>query len=627
MSKTILIVFALLLLSALPARATDTRFVDWLYMEPNEGGSSAGHVAVAFGDRTYAFQRSPAGRLVLERDGTEHARWRYAVLGNRPIHRSRVAVSEVAFERLREGFNRRYLIEQEDLARLDRLAAARQLFRLLLARARDRDVTDGLAIEGGGYFRRSPSRASSPALSALGAAVVAAHGADFVADRLAALRATLAALAPDAGGDVHEDIDEDVDDDVNDERFAARYLATTTAILALEVLRDAPPLDAEAIRSADDVPLDTNETAALARYAERLTTELTRLAASIRSDFGFPLLIGMARLAALERSLATGRLIVLDAYPVQAARLPYALLMKSADAARGLRDDACADLVASRHRFVGTPEPSEREYARLESAANRCLELTRAIADGRDVRLSGDALVPTRPSSVTALVVPTVPVDRLAAAERRAADGAEAAVRDFDDRHRYDLVRRNCVTETFRTIDDVLGPEAAEALGARLTPDGGLRMIPAVSNRAVARRWRVAASDTMPSYRQARVAAMTRTGNPLAVRLRESNVLTSTVYRPSRDDSTFLFFTDDVRLLRPLLGAANLGVGIGASVLGLPRAPFDSGTALGAGLRGVLWSLPELVFLNVRKGSFDHVARNDPPAAPPSRESPPPSPR
>lgn len=94
-------------------------------------------------------------------------------------------------------------------------------------------------------------------------------------------------------------------------------------------------------------------------------------------------------------------------------------------------------------------------------------------------------------------------------------------------------------------------------------------------------------------------------------------MVTSTIYRRSGDDSTFLFFTDDLVLLRPLLGAANLAVGIGASVVGLAQSPLDRGAALSAGLRGVMWSVPELFFVNVRKGSFDHVARSAPPDAPP----------
>jgi hypothetical protein len=36
-------------------------------------------------------------------------------------------------------------------------------------------------------------------------------------------------------------------------------------------------------------------------------------------------------------------------------------------------------------------------------------------------------------------------------------------------------------------------------------------------------------------------------------------------------------------------------------------APFDDGRRLRAGFHGAFFSLPELVFANVRKGSFDAV--------------------
>ncbi|MEO6027884.1 MAG: hypothetical protein ABIR79_13555 [Candidatus Binatia bacterium] len=223
-------------------------------------------------------------------------------------------------------------------------------------------------------------------------------------------------------------------------------------------------------------------------------------------------------------------------------------------------------------------------------------------------------------------MVPDVAPALLAAAADAATVTARRYATAFDDLYRYDLVRRNCVTETFHTIDAVLGADAEAALGGRVAINEW-RAIPAIATRAVRRTWRVTASDTTPSYRQERVAALARAGNPVAVRLRESNTLTSTVYRRSLDDSAFLFLTDDVLLLRPLLGAANLGVGVGASVLGVLQAPLDRGAGLRAGLRGVLWSVPELFFVNVRKGSFDWVARRESTDAPPWRESPLPSPR
>jgi hypothetical protein len=87
--------------------------------------------------------------------------------------------------------------------------------------------------------------------------------------------------------------------------------------------------------------------------------------------------------------------------------------------------------------------------------------------------------------------------------------------------------------------------------------------------------------------------------------LRESNVVTSTLYRVQPQDSIFLFFTDDLVAPRPLFGAANLLTGLAASAVGLAMWPVDGGETLWAGLRGALFSLPELVFHNIRKGSFD----------------------
>ena len=131
--------------------------------------------------------------------------------------------------------------------------------------------------------------------------------------------------------------------------------------------------------------------------------------------------------------------------------------------------------------------------------------------------------------------------------------------------------------------------------------------------RAVNDTWSVTERTTVPSYRRARLDEMTRAEPAVRVGLRESNVLTSTVYRRNADDSFFLFFTDDVAALRPVFGTVNLAAGLGATAVGLPLLPVDGGHTLLAGLRGALFSLPELVFVGVRKGSFDHVPRDQSP--------------
>lgn len=111
------------------------------------------------------------------------------------------------------------------------------------------------------------------------------------------------------------------------------------------------------------------------------------------------------------------------------------------------------------------------------------------------------------------------------------------------------------------------------------------------------------------SRRRAGLAKLYEEEHPVRVFLRESNTLTSTLYPRNPRDSAFLFFTDDVVVTRPLFGAVNLLVGVATSAAGLARLPFDGGEMLWAGVRGTVFSLPELFFQNIRKGSFAYAER------------------
>jgi hypothetical protein len=96
--------------------------------------------------------------------------------------------------------------------------------------------------------------------------------------------------------------------------------------------------------------------------------------------------------------------------------------------------------------------------------------------------------------------------------------------------------------------------------------------------------------------------------------LREASPLTSRLAVNARRDSIFLFYADGLPLLRPPLGALNLATGLGAALAGVALAPFDGGDTAVAGLRGVLFSVPELGFIAIRKGSFEWVPPAERPA-------------
>ncbi|HUP36265.1 MAG TPA: hypothetical protein VNC82_12585, partial [Candidatus Limnocylindria bacterium] len=225
---------------------------------------------------------------------------------------------------------------------------------------------------------------------------------------------------------------------------------------------------------------------------------------------------------------------------------------------------------------------------------------------------------------------------------RAAASRAEAAyLAALRRRHGYHLVSRNCVTEIFRQIDAAFAAaadiskagagtaasraraESIRRLGGHVDAGAGLHFIPAAADLAVAERYAVAARLELPSLRHRRLDLMYQAEPGPLVFLRESNTVTSTAYRRHPEDSVFLFFTEGAVISRPILGALNLVTGIGAAAAGLATLPVDGGGLLRAGLRGVVFSLPELAFFNIRKGSFDavdsHRDAERAPAGPPGR--------
>jgi hypothetical protein len=191
-----------------------------------------------------------------------------------------------------------------------------------------------------------------------------------------------------------------------------------------------------------------------------------------------------------------------------------------------------------------------------------------------------------------------------------AAATADEAHRRFLERLReiypYSVVSRNCATELVRALNSSFRDEAnaRRALGAAIDPDSVSSRIPFRLFAEASSSYRIASSDVLPSYRQRKLARWSTVEDPWLIYLAESNTATSSIYRTKPGDTSFLFFTDDVLWLRPAYGAANLSYGLLQAGAGMITAPLDHGARMSEGLRGALFSLPELAFVNIRKGSF-----------------------
>lgn len=616
-----------------------SRLIDYLYVEANEGDSSGGHAAIRFEKRTFHFQHDNYGKIrirSLDSAAFDHI---YAILGNRTIHESSISVSEETYQLLRDAFARFVIIQEAQLDIQDARQRDIALFEFLLKHARSRSSGEdapGLPLKGIGYFLpdgsaypevQSPPGDSvgatppSQALIKLRERISTTYGENFIEQRIEQTRAALRGMDLRVPSPSTAEIARDAYPTIA-ASASSSYEDALLALYALEILQNAPALRPDTFWTPENTAfrIDAQEQHFLADFAGQLHNDLVRLATSSRGDWGFPLIAGMARLAALEKSLLSGRLVLLDIFPGSAQRqerqpsagFSYLPEMKSETAQAFLQ---------KRNEFFKSKHAVESDYASLERIGNQLAELERALISGTLPRRLPEFPLPYRTVWRNDLVFP----DMDQAALQRELEAARAAENDYAGAlsrlYSYDLFRRNCVTEIFTSINGTLERLASDAgetnrttrdeslrrLGGFVDASQGFTFVPFVSADAVDACYSVTARKERPSYRASKLAEMKKHESPLRVFLRESNTLTSTIHRPAPGDSPFLFFTDDTIILRPLFGTFNLLVGIGKSLFGLAAMPLEGTRHLRSGIKGILFSLPELAFMNLRKGSLEYI--------------------
>ena len=347
--------------------------LDYLAIRANEGGSAGGHAAIRFGAETFHFEHAE-GLLRLEREDSLRFQHVYRTLQNRDIDLSRIPVSRETYRLLRDTFRRRALVQERQLAIAAEYERDARLLESLLG------DDPGLEVRGAGFFEAREAAADAGAatgeLIALRGRIEALHGPDFLARRAAEVDRALAALEP-RGAEANAialSADRYPEPPVS---YSRRVEDALAARLALALLAHPRPLAPQALaRGWQELPLDPTESDRLRELSAALRERMARLAASAREDWGYPLLLGMARLAALETSLRSQRLALLDPFPAQSRTLEITAPRRAH--LRDLLAEASAGLAATRERLRTQEGWREAEWSALEAAAGRWLELRAA---------------------------------------------------------------------------------------------------------------------------------------------------------------------------------------------------------------------------------------------------------
>ena len=642
--KPVFINAALIALFQCSAPASAISF-EYLYVEASEGNSSGGHSAIQFGDEIYHYQHHDSGLIRLLRQDKPEFHFLYRFLQNRRIHLSHIEVSEDTFDMLRERFKLQFLAQDLQFKQLNALHKDHVLLRRLLSKQSsdeafpDADASSVLRLKGVGLFYAEQELDNHPKdvriknvngvqfqssrmIETLRKKIAQKYGQDYLSQRREQITTRIKTLTPSHWPAVKSILSKDnFPPAINS--FADSYEDYLTGLVAIKVLEEEQPLRPDAFFITRE-SVSPEEKEVLEKLRDQMTSNLLKSVNSGRPDWGYAVLVNMARFVAVDLSLQLGLWVFIDDFAMDTEWISVDQFAQYAEQMQTQINDAQANLAQTRKALLNSGGFNEANYSKLEMSANRYFELLKGRQQNA-IRYMGEKALPTKSISLPDWIFPELTEQQLRTALNELDDYESKLLEELAEHYRYDLLTRNCVTELFRTIDqallqqnkmdidqstqvELLIKESTKRLGGNISAT--YNFVPFVSFQSVQEHYKVTTSALLNSYRGQQLEKLYARNNGLMVALRESNTFSSTLYPYNPDDAFFVFFTDDSLVLRPIFGLFNTAAGIGQSVFGFLSWPFDAGKNLKSGATGVLMSLPELFFFNMRKGSYKYLSYN-----------------
>jgi len=620
-----LIPLLLLLCCPVPDGHCADKSIDYIYIDSSVDEAAGGHAAIRLAETVFHYQFYDDGYFLLEKTPWDEFRYQYNDRQNRTLAIASIPVDETTFATVKQHFLAQYLVQERRFEILDELKRE-ETFLATLAVNKPQ-----VPIRGLGFF--APETTDAIHLQSLQDRIAARLGPDFLAKLHAdlAVRCREAARKLKATQVTYGSLDP-YEPTLAYQSGIQEYLELRTLYEAAEVvftgraLCDDSLIDNGPIMAA----LDDRERRQLENYRQDLQNSIIGLLQKGAPGNGRAILVQTAQYLAIDRSLATGRLITLDTFSDDISLIPLDKLVLTQVAAANrnsggptasgsaesdgsagsyynlLLQERLKVVQDARRSFQQEKQHPALAYAMLEAAQVQLHELIDAKQTNRELRVQNGLMAPGKIRIVHDSRLPT-------------ASDAAAMLTATREYHRllqekllqtygYNLFTKNCVTELFVTLYSSFpsGEDARLALGGYVDPESSMFFVPFLSFGMVRDAFSQSSARTLPSFRHRYLADRVKIDGFGAL-LQESNTLSSTIYSPWDEDSVFLFFTDDTILLRPIYGVINVVYAAIGSIGGLLWLPVDDGTLLGRSVKGIVFSLPEIGFWNIRKGTFPTV--------------------
>ena len=583
--------------SALHAKA-----FDYIYITASEGNASGGHTALRFDDETYHFQHYDGGIIRLIKDTSTDFDFQYRYLENRTFHQAALNLNDSDYEQLLNHFSLHFLLQkqQDDI---------RKEINLNIALLNNQTQHSQLNIKGAGLFsiKAVPRKTESLTNYQLQQQINQKYGADFLTQRIVQLKSEVNALHPEPWPKNSLQLSEVTFSPIP-YSFASHYLDSISKILLLETIKNNYTLNPQHYFSPEPslFILSQAEISQLKRFQLVLSHNLLTLINSQRPDWGNAAFSLYARIISLSLSIESGKFVFLDTFRDSSPVIDYTEVARYETKLLAQKNNALARIVQIKAAlFTEQHIITEKTYGQLEMLSNYYYEREHHLQNKQGIRISGEQLLASKSISLPEMLLPKITDRQIAEGLARFEAYQQSIEQQLHALYGYDLFTRNCVTEITRTISHLPTNNQQIKELSQLTDKNIISFIPFGSFRNLSDDY---TKQALPSFRHQQLAAMYREENSAIVFLREFNTLSATDYKFNDQDAAFLIFTDDNILMRPIFGSINL---VAATIMGLYGSfslAFDSGKALKDGTMGILMSLPELAFFNIRKGSYKHLS-------------------
>jgi len=578
----------------------------YIYINASEGTASGGHSALKFGKHIFHFQHFPGNIIRLVKHNSADFEYQYRYLDNRSLFQATIELDKPTYNSLYDHFNQQYLIQQQQNRLLKEIELNLALFNKLQNTSYSHSL---LRIKGAGLFSNQvspPNTINSQINQRIKKQIINKLGAQFLDKKQQYLLAEIQLLQPQTWLNSTRQFTENDFISIPNS-FARQYINKVSKRLFIKVFKNNVSLNTHTLFTPthSSFILQPAEIQALKSFQQQLIIKLSNLLNSNQPNWGSTAFVLYARIMSIAHSIHSGKLYFLDTYLSSSTPISDTELNRYKESFFQQKEQALERIIQRKHILLSTKHSmTELQYSQFAMLVNYFYERERALNSSHSLRSSGEQRLPSKAIPLPIIKDYQINPQQIQLTIKRIKHYQQQIQQQIKSLYRYDLIQRNCTTEIYQTLQSTQINYHSEL--KYLSKKHFTNFIPSSTFAKIIKYY---PESTRLSYRQIQLQEMYQHENNALVYLRESNTISALNYQFNEIDSPFLFFTDDMIFPRPLFGIINFIMAGFMSIYGGLRFPFDSGTTLQRSIVGMLMSLPELFFFNIRKGSYKYVIR------------------